>query len=177
MNLETLRKQIRKEQLRYLYNNDIPDNARSLQWYNGHIPKEYIFNSKRRRLAGVPHAQDYLYCKPFFVWHKHKKYYSHMKDGQFVREALPVLPETEAILTDLARMVLSKCKYDYRYQQDLFADAYCALLQKFREVDTNRSATQVFNYVISIGINAIKNVNSKHREWDYFHHTMWEPAD
>lgn len=100
-----------------------------------------------------------------------------MKDGQFVREALPVLPETEAILTDLARMVLSKCKYDYRYQQDLFADAYCALLQKFREVDTNRSATQVFNYVISIGINAIKNVNSKHREWDFFHHTMWEPAD
>lgn len=175
MNLEKLRQQIRIEQLRYLYNDDlIPQISGSLHWSTSHIPNKYVFNNARRRLKSRPHSQDFLYCKPFFVWHKHHKLYSHKQNGKFVREAIKCLPETEVMLLELTRMVMSKGKFDYRNQSDFFNDAYCTLLQKFREVDTNRPAPQVFNYVLSIGINSLKNIRSDQRKWDYYHHELHE---
>lgn len=175
MQLEKLRHQIRLEQLRYLYNDDLLTRKRiGLHWSNAHIPKQFIFNNQRRRLKGVPHAEDRLYCRPFFVWSKHRKVYSHRKDGKFIREAIKCYPETETMLMELTRMVMSKTKCDWRMQQDLFADAYCALLERFREVDTNRKPQQVFNWLLTVGINAIKNINKEHRKWDYYHHELPE---
>lgn len=174
MNAEKLRLQIRIEQLRYLYDDQLIHSDLKLHFSNKHIPPEYIFNKQYRRVAGRPHAQDYLYCKPFYVIKNRHRVYSHHKNGTFIREPIKCLPETELMLLELAKMVCSKSKYDKRYAKDSFNDVYCALLLRFREVDTNRPASQVFNYVLSAGINTLKNVNRRQRRWEEHTHQLYD---
>lgn len=169
-----LQKQIRIEQLRYLYNDEIAKIVTEINYCEEHIPPEYIFNNKRRRLKNTPHSQDFLYCRPFYVIVNEITYYSHISDGKFKREAIRCLPETDQMLLEITKMIISKSKTTFLDHNDLFGDIYCALLQNFRRVDINRTPEQVFSYIMAIGFNACKHQQGKNRNWNFYNHELKE---
>lgn len=172
MDPKELAEQIRIEQLRYLYNADVAGKAKTIHYSEKHIPEQYIFNNKRRRIKSNPHYQDLLYCRPFYVLVGRKKYCSHTRDGVFTREALRVLPKTEEMLMVLTKITMSKVKQAQGNQQDLFMDVYCGLLEKFRQVDVSRSPAAIFGYLITLGINVHRRQNKSHLKWDFYNHSL-----